>query len=678
MKSVLIRFVTSIVLVLVSSVASGAVDIFTDNKPVTISSSRNIFKEMSLPYKTYVIKRTINLNGKLIVIPNSSTLVFKNGVIKNGMIVFQNTMLAGNVKIRCHVKGNILNDTLKTDWFVDGSSAGKQIHDSSNLIQNVFNLGSRTIVFGEGYYQFHDINIGKNIELIGNRTFIKPVKHNLSKYNFNFLKNVFYTKEADTIIVKNIHFEGEITGTLLPSFKSDSIFGEPLFWVDKAKKVIVDRCLFKNIENCTYCNKAYNYYGKKQGSCVCLWDVSDASFINCEQVGNRHDEQVWIIAVNKPIMDTKVIFSGNYIHDMTPGPNSSVFTCVAGNCLMENNKVDRYSYPGSMFNVFAKKAIIRNNVITNSYCSSVFDVCEYSYFHNDEIVVENNHVDAVNSALVLAQSTKATIRNNTFRGIGLYYSANNRVHQKGVNIYKYWYSDTGDVLPTDSETVIEGNICDFTAYDGNRSIAGTKANYGTGEILEPQKYSNVGVNYGCGILIHPNEAKAGSVTITNNRFTSIQSLKGILDKNNLAGISPHAIRLVNTENVTIRGNTFNGCYRIVQSPDEYTCISIYNYPDVMEKLENPGAISRNPSHYGKYVIEDNVFNVPKGKTFYPFSVYARTNATRKTPLVIKELVVKNNKTNDASLQIFSVDHHSRGKSVIKQFGEVKILKSTYG
>ena len=135
--------------------------------------------------------------------------------------------------------------------------------------------------------------------------------------------------------------------------------------------------------------------------------------------------------------------------------------------------------------------------------------------------------------------------------------------------------------------------------------------------------------------------------------------------------------MVNTENVTIRGNTFNGCYRIVQSPNEYTCISIYNYPDVMEKLEKPGAISRNPSQYGKYIIEDNVFNVPEGKTFYPFSVYARTNATRKTPLVIKELVVRNNKTNGLLFQVFHTSHPFGRKSVIKQFGEVNFLNETF-
>ena len=638
-------------------------------------SKKNNF-EFNEPNTIYRIKKIINLKGKQLTIPNNCTLLFEKGSIKNGTIVFQNTKLDGNVIIRCNVKGNIVNETVRTDWFLNASSTSRDLHDTSKQIQEIFNLGARKVCFGAGYYHFHNIQVGSNTEIIGEKTIIRPVGLNQNEYRFNFLRNVFYAKAADTISIRDIRFLGEMTGNILPSFKSNTIFGEPLIWVDKAKKVVIEKCVFKDIENCTYCNKAYNYYGKKQGSCVCLWDVSDASYINCEQVNCRHDEQVWIIAVDKPIMGTKVTYTGNYIHDMTPGPNSSAFTCVAGSCLMEDNKVERYNYPGSMFNVLAKKAIIRNNEIKDSYCSSVFDVCEYSYFHNDEVIVENNNVDAVNSALVLGQSAKVSIKNNVFRGLGLYYSANNRIHQSAKG-YKHWYADDDGVLPTDVETIIDGNVCDFTGYDGNRSFAGIKADYGTGVIREPAKYNNVGVNYGCGILIHPNEAKAGNIIITNNQFTSLQSLEGVTDKNNLAGIYPHAIRLVNTENVTIRGNTFNGCYRIVQSPGEYTCISIYNYPDVMEKLEKPGAISRNPSHYGKYVIEDNVFNVPEGKTFYPISAYARTNATRKTPLVIKELVVRNNKTSEASLQHFSVNHFSSEKFAIKQLGEVKFLKETF-
>lgn len=662
-------------LVVKATTANGLSTISIIDNPVEIKSAKDAFQKMRKHKTQYIIGNSINLNGNKLILPDSCTLLFKKGSIKNGSIVFRNTKLEGAIRIACNVEGKVLNDSIKTDWFLKGSSSIEKIYDSSEIVQEIFNLGAKNVCFGKGYYQFHNIQIGRNVGIMGEKSTIRPVILEQNEHNFNFLKNIFYTRDADTISICNIKFEGEINGTILPSFKSTTIYGEPLIWIDNANKVIIDRCVFKDIENCTYCNTAYNYYGKKQGSCLCLWDVNDASFVNCEQVGNRHDEQVWIIAVNKPIMDIKVNYSGNYVHDMTPGPNSSAFTCVAGKCIMENNKVDSYYYPGSMFNVIAKKAIIRNNVITNCYCSSVFDCCEYSYFHNDEIIVENNHVDAVNSALVLAQSTKTIIRNNTFRGIGLYYSANNRVHQKGVNIYKYWYLDTGDVLPTDSETVIDGNICDFTAYDGNRSIAGTKANYGTGEILEPQKYSNVGVNYGCGILIHPNEVKAGAVTITNNRFTSIQSLQGIQDKNNLAGIFPHAIRLVNTENVVIKGNTFDGCYPIYQNPDDFTCISVYNYPDVMEKSPNPVGLYSKPSEYGTYVIEDNYFSIQKDvKSFYLISMYSRFNATRQTPLTIKELILRKNVFNWPDTQLISNRIFPKGKILVKKTGIVKILK----
>ena len=646
------------------------------NNPFIIKTSSQL---LSISDKgtgvVYQIRGLINLRGHTVVVPEDCTLEFKRGKIKNGRIILHNTFLEGKVNLGCDVEGTVSNKKVHMDWFVRGAPKLKKLKNTTKRIQAVFNLGARQVVFGRGYYQFNNVKIGKDVEIIGNSTVISPVVHNQNEFNFNFLKNVFYSEEANTVIVRGLAFEGKKTGTILPSFKSTSVYGEPLILVDKAKKVVIEGCSFRDIENCTYCNKAYSYYGKKQGSCVCLWDVNDASFINCEQVGNRHDEQVWIIAVNKPIMETKVNYSGNYVHDMTPGPNSSAFTCVAGICLVENNKVERYSYPGSMFNVFAKKATIRNNDIKDSYCSSVFDVCEYSYFHNDDVLVENNHVDAINSVLVLGQSAKTTIRNNVFRGLGLYYSANSRRPAKNTGGYRYWYSDAEGVLPVDEKTVIEGNICDLTAYDGNRSIAGTTADYGTGEIKEAAKYNNIGVNYGCGILIHPNEAKAGSISIMYNSFTSIQSLEGVVDKNNLAGIYPYTIKLVNTQNATIKGNTFNGGYAIYNNPDEITCISVYNYPDVMEKLKNPSSISRKPSEYGKYVIEDNVFNWGSDKTFYPVNFNPRVNAIRQTELVISELVVRNNKLEGVSAKVAGSGGLNR-RTIYKQSGPVKMLKET--
>ena len=621
------------------------------------------------------ISSTINLKGETVRLRDNKTLLFKGGKIKNGKIIFNNTRLEGRVKLLCDVEGKVCNDTVYTDWFLKGEKTKKKLQDMSQRVQAVFNLGASHVVFGSGYYQFAAIYLGKNIEVIGDKTVIHPLRVVQNEYDFIFLRNIFHATDADNVIIRGLTFEGEKTGNILPGFKSTIIFGEPLVLVDKAIKVIIDGCVFKNIENCTYCNKAYNYYGNKQGSCVCLWDVSEASFINCVQVGNRHDEQVWIIAVNKPIMETKVTYSGNYVHDMNPGPNSSAFTCVAGTCLLENNRVERYSYPGSMFNVFAKKAIIRNNEIKDSYCSSVYDVCEYSYFHNDEVLVEGNQVDAVNSVLVLGQSAKTTIKNNVFRGLGLYYSANNPRPNKDTGGYQYWYSESDGILPVDAETVIDGNICDFTAYDGNRSIAGATADYSTGEILATQSYNNVGVNYGCGILLHPNVAKAGSISIMNNTFTSIQSLDGVEDKNNLANLYPYTIKLVNTESALIKNNTFNGGYAIYGNHGEVTCIGIYNYPDVMEKLAKPSQISLKPSEYGKYVIEDNVFNVETGKTFYPFAVYARTNSSRQTQLTFRELVVKNNSIGGTITKAAGAGNPA-GNAVYKQTGPVRVLKET--
>lgn len=622
---------------------------------------------------TYIVNSTVDLNGKTVIIPEGYKLKFERGKIINGRIIFQNTKLEGDVDIQCDFDGTVSNDTIYVDWFIKGQKSPKKLNDVSKPVQSIFGLGAKKIIFGRGYFQFANIMIGPECEIEGKETIIIPMTLSQNQYHFNFLKNVFYANDAKKILVKNITFQGSVTGTVLKNFKSDKIFGEPIIWVNKADKVLVDGCVFRDIENCTYSNKAYTYYGKKQGSCVCLWDVSDATYINCEQVGCRHDEQIWIIAVHKPIMDTKVTYRNNYIHDMKPGPNSSAFTCVAGTCLVENNRVDNFNYPGSLYNVFAKKAIIRKNNIRNSYCTSVFDMCEYSYFHNDVVVVEDNSVDAVNSVLILGQSEKMTIKNNIFRGLGLYSSSNNRISTKSSGGYKYWYSDQLGVIPTDVETLIDGNICDFTAYDGNRSIAGTYSDYSTGEILSAAKYNNVGANYGCGILIHPNEAKAGSITITNNQFSSIQTLEGVADKNNLAGIFPHAIRLVNTEKLIVRGNTFNGCYNIYGNPNEFSCISVYNYPDVMEKLASRKTVSRKPSEYGKYIIEENVFNIkPNINIFYPIVIFARNNASRQTELKIKNLVVRNNLVSGAVSK--TVLAGGVAKASYKPNGLVKIMK----
>lgn len=638
---------------------------------IQIKKGTPLSEQMVYPSATYEIRSKIDLHGDRVIMPKGCTVYFKKGLIKNGELVLNHTRLDGKVRLDCRVSGSIQNDTVYTEWFFKGAHSRKKVQDKSERVQMTFNLGAPTVAFGTGYYRFQGIDIGKRVSIVGSGTIVKPAVLDQTEYDFHFLRNVFYSENAESVIISGFRFEGYLSGTILSSFKSDTIYGEPLIWVNKGQNVEVSHCVFANIENCTYCNKAYTYYGKKQGSCVCLWDVSNAVYTDCEQTGNRHDEQIWVIAVDKPIADTRVTYARNYIHDMKPGPNSSAFTCVAGECLLEENVVENYSYPGSMFNTFAKKLIIKDNKISHSYCSSVFDACEYRYFHNDEIIVENNNVEAINSILLLAQSEKVSILNNDFRGLGLYSSANSRIAAKSAGKYKYWYTDDGDVLPTDAKTVISGNQADFTNYDGTRSIAGTKADYGTGEILEPSKYSNVGSNYGCGILVHPIDAKAGDITIKDNVFTSIQSLDGIIDKNNLADIIPEAIRLINTDKATITGNTFHGAFRSHQSSDTYSCISIYSYPDVMEKLSSPKSYTRNPTQLGVYTIENNTFNVGDASSFSVITIYPRRDAPGRRLLSFTELNINGNTLSTTSSAANAI--HAATKAAV---AEMKLYINT--
>lgn len=610
-----------------------------DSKIVRLMKRAFLQEQFTSPQTTYVIQGDLDLNGQTLKIPPQSIIKFKLGCLKNGKVIFDGTELRGNVRIECDFEGSLNNEEVYVDWFIKGSKSVQKSLDVSNVIQAIFDMNPPKVVFGGGYYRFHNIRLPKEITILGQKTIILPEVSCQNVFRFNFLKNVFYAEDSKRITIKNICFEAETTGTILPSFQSDSIYGEPLIWVNRGDEATIERCVFKDIENCTYCNKAYTEYSKKQGSCVCLWDVSKAFYINNEQVNCRHDEQVWIIGVKKPIMSLTVVYKDNYIHDMTPGPNSSAFTCVAGYCLVENNRVERYSYPGSMFNVFAKQVVIKNNSIKNSYCSSVFDTCEYRYFHNDDIDIRDNDVEAVNSVLVLAQSNKVNISNNIFKGLSLYCSANYRIQNKSN--YPYWYTIESDVLPTDTESIIDGNIADFTYYDGKRSIAGTKADYGTGQILEPQKYSNVGQNYGCGILIHPSEAKAGHIIIKNNRFTSLNTLDGMVDDNNLRELYPHTIRLVNTNNATIVDNVFNGACPIRGIEESYTYVSLYSYPDLMEQLDKQGDNNEDYTHYDSYEIKGNVFNA-EAQSFSVLSLFPRRNARRDTPIVIDRVVIEDN------------------------------------
>ena len=139
----------------------------------------------------YQIRGTINLDGNTVTIPKDCTLQFKRGKIKNGRVFLHNTSLEGKVNLLCDVEGSVSNKRVQMDWFVKGASKLKKLKNSTGRIQAIFNLGAKQVVFGKGYYQFNNVKIGNNVEIVGNGTIIRPVVLDQNEYDFNFLKNVF-------------------------------------------------------------------------------------------------------------------------------------------------------------------------------------------------------------------------------------------------------------------------------------------------------------------------------------------------------------------------------------------------------------------------------------------------------------------------------------------------------
>ena len=69
-----------------------------------------------------MIKRSINLRGNTIVIPDNSELLFIGGRVKNGVIIGKNTSIAGNPRIGTRMQGTFQNNLFRSSWFDNESS----------------------------------------------------------------------------------------------------------------------------------------------------------------------------------------------------------------------------------------------------------------------------------------------------------------------------------------------------------------------------------------------------------------------------------------------------------------------------------------------------------------------------------------------------------------------------
>lgn len=171
----------------------------TTGTPLTITSDityppiqaaiQNKFNKNNVIYK---ITKFINLYGGVLTIPEGCTLDFQGGAIVNGNIIFNNTLLKGDVLFTddISISGDILNSEFLVDWF---GVKGDKITDDTINLQRAINVAAsytKPLILGNGSYRItNTLRVKSGTYLKGNGS--------LNSYARNTAKNFSSTIYAD-------------------------------------------------------------------------------------------------------------------------------------------------------------------------------------------------------------------------------------------------------------------------------------------------------------------------------------------------------------------------------------------------------------------------------------------------------------------------------------------------
>lgn len=119
-------------------------------------------------YAKYVIKKSIDLQGRQIILSNGSELKFAGGAIHNGCIVFNNSKISGmNITFSdVELQGKVKNDQLYARWFKSRSSDDDYLANAIKLACE----SNSSFVFDGRQYVFHSpIFIYGKCDLLGSK-----------------------------------------------------------------------------------------------------------------------------------------------------------------------------------------------------------------------------------------------------------------------------------------------------------------------------------------------------------------------------------------------------------------------------------------------------------------------------------------------------------------------------
>ena len=333
---------------------------------------------------TCVITKPWDLKRKTVLLPKSSTLIFKNGgCIKNGTLVGNSTM------IKCEnpfigEKVTIKKCRIIGQGVIRDKDVYLTVKHTQNEIQTLFDIGGGAkLVFSNGNYQnVEKIEISNNVEADFCSSTIN-LKYDKEHVGECFYMEPWVNKHIEYVKIKNLTINGKrdgIKGTVarrciqlfyvseveLDNIAIDKFYAGPQEYKDDSSDLLNKTRIGTSSINIIYYDK-----------CV----------INNCKTNDISNEIFWCVPNNNPHNIT--YFTNNKSTCSKANGSSSFFTILDGRCVVKCNEV--HNYNGSAFNVLCYDSEISDNTFYDGKRSVAIDLSEGTMYRAKNVNIHDNY-----------------------------------------------------------------------------------------------------------------------------------------------------------------------------------------------------------------------------------------------------------------------------------------------
>lgn len=394
------------------------------NTGITYSTNFLTQAMLSKENTIYIIQYDYNLNGQTITIPSGCVLLFEGGSISNGIIIFNNTYLTGNIKLGTSILGTVSNKSLHSSYIMEEI----YIKDATiplNELVKVCSDSKAVLYIDAGNYVLKSCNNNDEcIRLWDNTTIIgEGIDNTILTISPTLYSNLYVkvfsstTDSVNNILIKDLTLDcngrNNPNGSKLVNIYSYFF----LLNLDYAENIIVDSCkIYDNPGRQSIRigrNEAHSCKNIEVKNCIFLVTGNDSS-------GGENQGDHSSIYINA---DTVKIINNRFINNRLLDSTSIFSACSAielhsDNILCQNNYVENFK---TGVNVVATVASHRNAIYSNNIFKRVscgFDIWTAGNNVMKDILINNNIIQKTtgNNAPIYIRSVNTDVESLTISG----------------------------------------------------------------------------------------------------------------------------------------------------------------------------------------------------------------------------------------------------------------------